>query len=185
MKRLNYFLKGFGFENYNEFLQSCFKILYFKKIELVFFISSISGTIQYYFEQSIGVDIVVYIAFSFLIIAETQTGIKASIKVKNKRFRSRPFGRMFFKLFTYTTLLFVLNSFSSRIKTPELLGFEVNPFQWLYYVVFAGIIFQLVISWLENLSVLGYSEAKGLLGVVLRKYNKWFEFDGTKKAENE
>jgi hypothetical protein len=144
-----------------------------------------SGTIRYYFEQSIGVDIVVYIAFSFLIIAETQTGIKASIKVKNKRFRSRPFGRMFFKLFTYTTLLFVLNSFSSRIKTPELLGFEVNPFQWLYYVVFAGIIFQLVISWLENLSVLGYSEAKGLLGVVLRKYNKWFEFDGTKNAENE
>ena len=36
MKHLNYFLKGFGFENYNDFLQSCFKILYFKKIELVF-----------------------------------------------------------------------------------------------------------------------------------------------------
>ncbi|HBK83503.1 MAG TPA: holin [Flavobacterium sp.] len=185
MKNLDYYLKGFGFENQNDFSQSCFKLLYIKNAELVFLLTSISGTIRYYFEQSIGVDVIVYIAFTFLIIAETQTGIKASIRVKNKRFKSRPFGRMFLKLFTYTTLLFILNSFASRVKLPKVLGFDINPFEWLYFVVFAGIIFQLVISWLENLSVLGYSEAKGLLGIILRKYNKWFEFDGTKNAENE
>lgn len=181
----NYFLKGFGFEDYSDFIHSCFKILYYKKVEIFILISSIGGTIRYYFEQSIGIDIVVYVAFALLIIAETQTGIKASFKKDNERFKSRRFGRMILKLATYSLLLFILNSFSSRMKNPTILGFEVNPFEWLYYVVFAGIIFQLVISYLENLSKLGYAEANGLLGIVLRKYNKWFEFDGSKKADNE
>jgi hypothetical protein len=62
---------------------------------------------------------------------------------------------------------------SRQDKKPSVFGFEVNPFEWLYYAFFSGIIFQVVLSYLENLS-LGYSEAKGVLGIILRKYNKWF-----------
>ena len=71
------------------------------------------------------------------------------------------------------------------MKNPIVLGLEINPFEWLYYVFFTGVIFQLIISYLENLASLGYNEAKGIIGIILRKYNKWFEFDGTKNADNE
>jgi hypothetical protein len=39
-------------------------------------------------------------------------------------------------------------------------------------VVMVAIVFQLVISYLENLGNLGYKEAKGIAGIVLRRYNK-------------
>lgn len=185
MKHLNYLLKAFGFEDYHDYIFSCFKILFIPKFQLFLSITSVLGTVRLFFEEFIGLDIVVYFAFAVLIVAETQTGIKADIKKKGRRFKSRKFGRMILKLGTYSIILFVLYSFASKMKNPTVLGFEVNPFEWLYYVVFSGIVFQLVISWLENLSSLGYAEAKGILGIVLRKYNKWFEFDGSKNADNE
>ena len=112
------------------------------------------------------------------------TGLKVALNKKGERVRSRKIGRMILKIGVYMQILLVLYTFSSKIETKTIFGFEVNPFDWLYYIVLAGIIMQMVISWLENLSALGYNEAKGLHGIILRKFNKWFEFDGTKDGDS-
>ena len=80
---------------------------------------------------------------------------------------------MILKIGVYINILFLLHTLASRTKTLSLGdSFEINPFMWLYYTVFTAIILQLVISYLENLGSLGYKEAKGLVGIILRKYNK-------------
>ena len=91
---------------------------------------------------------------------------------------------MILKIGVYVGILFMLFTFANKTKTIDFIGFDVNPLGWLYYAVFVGITFQLVISYFENLGNLGYKEAKGLAGIVLRRFNKWFEFDGEKDGDN-
>jgi hypothetical protein len=185
MNKINYTLKGFGYDNIQDFLSTNFKIFYISNCQIAITITGILGTIRTFSESFLGMDILVLCVFVFLIIAETQTGIRASVVKNNQKVKSRKIGRMLLKIGVYVSTLFILYSFATRMKNPTVLNFEVNPFEWLYYVYFTGIIFQLVISYLENLGTLGYSEAKGILGIILRKSNKWFEFDGTKDADNE
>ena len=183
MKTLTYLIKGFGFVDIEDFKTSVFKIFYVDKSSWYLLLTAILGTIRNFIETSTGLDIAVYGALVFLISAEVQSGVKVSIVKKNERIQSRKIGRMILKIGIYSSILYVLYTFATGFPAPSVLGFEVNPFQWLYYVVFTGIVFQLVISWLENLASLGYNEARGIVGVILRKYNQWFEFDGTKNAD--
>jgi hypothetical protein len=184
MKAINYFLKGFGFENVHDFLSTTFKIFYIGKLKITIPIIITLGTLREFIEVSLGLNLMAIVAFVWLIIAEFQTGVRASLKKKDERIQSRKIGRMFLKIGVYLQILWLLNSFSKNVESKEIAGFEINPFDWLYYIFLIGVIFQMVVSYLENLSSLGYREAKGILGVVLRKFNKWFEFDGTKDADN-
>jgi hypothetical protein len=184
MKTLNYLLKAFGYCDLHDFSTTVFKLFYLHNLRITIPLIITIGTIREFIEVSVGLNITFIIAFIYLIIAETQTGIKAAIRKKDEKFQSRKFGRMFFKIGVYIGIMYMLNSFAKNTPTGTLIGFEINPFGWLYYIVLVGIVFQMVISYLENLSFLGYAEAKGILGVVLRKYNQWFEFDGTKNADN-
>lgn len=185
MGQIKYMLKGFGYESVNDFLTTNFKIFYIQNYQLALTFTGILGTIRTFSESYLGLDLLVLSVFVLLIIAETRTGMKVALKKKSQRIQSRKIGRMLLKIGVYIFILFMLYSFSSRMKNPTVLGLEINPFEWLYYVFFTGVIFQLIISYLENLASLGYNEAKGIIGIILRKYNKWFEFDGTKNADNE
>ncbi|MFA9191120.1 phage holin family protein [Flavobacterium sp. FZUC8N2.13] len=180
MNILDYLLKGFGYENKHDFATTVFKILYVDKSAVLLFLSGCLGTIRLITKDFLGLDAAVFFSLIFLVCAEVWTGTKVSVKIKGDRVQSRKIGRMILKIGVFTSILYVLHSFSSKMECPTVLGLEVNPYEWLYYVVFTSIVFQLVISWLENLAALGYSEARGLIGILLRKYNKWFEFDGTK-----
>lgn len=182
---ISFVFKAFGFSGYKDFYHSTFKIFIERKSEIFIVLSTILASVRSFFETAIGLDVMVYIAFALLIYLETQTGIKVAYKIKNERFKSRKFGRMLLKLGTYTQILFVLKTFSNKIHVPEILGFDVNPFIWVYYFFLIAIIFQMLISYLENLSALGYNEMNNILGTLLRKYNKWFEFDGSKNPDNE
>lgn len=179
-----YLLKGFGYQSLNDLSTTVFKIFYLNNIKITMPIIISLGTIREFIEGCMGLDLAIIIAFVWLLCAEFQTGIKVAVKKKNERIKSRKIGRMILKIGVYIQILWVLYTFSSKMKNTEFIGFEINPFGWLYYIVFIGIVFQMVISYLENLSALGYSEAKGIHGVILRKFNKWFEFDGTKNADN-
>lgn len=185
MKHLNYLLKGFGFLNFEDFKTTTFKLMYIKNGEILISFSVLFGMIRETIEGLMGLDIVVIFALSMLIIAEWQTGLKADILKRKQKFRSRKFGRMILKIGVYFFILFILNVFSSKTSHLDFDGFELNPFRAVYYIVFVAIIMQLIISYFENLGVLGYSEAKGIAGIVLRKYNKWFEFDGEKDGDKE
>ena len=183
MKHLNYILQGFGYENLNDFNTTVFKAFYTVDFKILLTISFALGTVREFIEATMGLDILVLGSFVFLIIAEWQTGIKADIKIRKGKIESRKIGRMILKIGVYMTILFVLFTFASRTKTVEFIGFDINPLGWLYYVVFVAIVFQLVISWFENLGVLGYKEARGIVGIILRRYNKWFDFDGSKDVD--
>lgn len=177
--KLNYFLDGFGFRSSTDFKNSLYG--YIIKLDVLAF-ASLLGLLRGVFEDVIGLDSVVIFAFVFLIFAETWTGIKVARRVKGERFKSRKFGRMFLKVGVYVTIIAMLNALS-KIDIPDLFGLTLNPFRWLYYMIFIGIVLQLLISYFENLGALGYKEAKGLTGFILRKFNKWFEFDGTKNND--
>lgn len=175
MDKLTYLIKGFGFKSIGEYTCSVYKPGAFRIAA-----SASLGAARLFIKGYTGLDMVVFVAFMVLIMAEFQTGIKVSMQVKGERFKSRKFGRMILKIGTYVMIIALLHAFASKMAMPTLLGFDVNPFMWLYYTVFMAIVFQLFISWMENLGCLGYKESKTIAGFVLRKFNKWFEFDGTK-----
>ncbi len=178
----NFLVKAFGYEGWPDFLSTTFKLCYVDKAAgtAVVSLSAALGTIRTFSENFLGLDILVVMAIVFLIIAEFQTGVKVAMKKNKERFRSNPVGRMILKIGVYFFILFELHIFASRMKNPEILGLDVNPFKWVYWIVLVMIIGQFVISYFENLSSLGYNEARGPLGMMLRKYNQWFEFDGSK-----
>lgn len=184
LEHINYFVKGFGFQNLQEFIHSSFKFLdpsnTPRKVALN--ISAIMASVLSFLENLIGVHFLVIVAFTVLIVAENQTGIKVDFK-NGKKFKSRKFGRMFLKICVYLNILAILNVLNVYIDFPEIQGFEINPFLFLYWFCLIGIVFQLLISYLENLSNLGYNEVNGFLGALLRKYNEWFEFDGSKNND--
>jgi hypothetical protein len=175
MDKVTYILKGFGFSSLTDYLNSLFS-----PNTSVIILSASLATLRVSIFSYTGLDVVVIAAFVFLIIAEFQTGIRVSMSIKMERFKSRKFGRMILKIGTYISIVVVLHTFSKRMEVPNVLGFDINPFLWLYYMVFTAIVFQLFISWMENLGCLGYKETKSIAGFVLRKFNKWFEFDGKK-----
>lgn len=183
MKTINYLLQGFGYDDTHDLSTTLFKMFYIDKGNILLLLSAVLGTIRLFTENYLGLDIAVFIALIFLVCAEVWTGTKVSVQKKGERIKSRKMGRMIFKIGVFASILYVLHTFSSKMTPPTVLGLEVNPYEWLYFIVFTGIVFQLLISWLENLGALGYSEANGLLGIILRKYNKWFEFDGTKNPD--
>ena len=90
---------------------------------------------------------------------------------------------MILKIGVYITIITLLHNFAQSTKRIAFEGFEINPFGWVFYVIVVAITFQTLISYLENLGNLGYKEAKGIAGIVLRKYNKWFEFDGNQNGD--
>lgn len=184
-QELNYMIQGFGYENLDDFTSSSFKVMYNHSCKILIPLSMICGYLRTFIEGSTGLDIAVYGAFAFLIIAETQTGFKASVIRRGNKIKSRKIGRMILKIGVYSFILYILNTFAKGIKFDLTEDIEINPFKWVYYTVFILITFQLIISYLENLAVLGYSETHGIRGVILNRLNKWFEFDGTKDPDNE
>ena len=109
------------------------------------------------------------------------TGVLASLK-RGERHESRKVGRMLLKILTYLVLIYVLHTFSANISFPVLGDFEFDPFHWLYWVVLLAIIWQLIISLLENLSCLGFRFANVLLRIINKKFFKMFDL--TEENEN-
>lgn len=184
MKVLNYILNGFGYDNANDFKRSCCGIiLQSSKADITVIVVSALGAVRIFLNDFIGFDLPVFASFVFLIAAEFWTGVKVSRIVYSEKFKSRKFGRMLLKIGTYVTIISILNQFSKNVDAPDVMGVSLNPFTWLYYTVFIAIVFQLLVSWLENLGALGYKETKTIAGFILRKFNTWFEFDGSKNNE--
>lgn len=179
----NYLLQGFGYRTIHDFMTTVFKGFYLFDLKIYLAVSIGLGTIREFIVVSSGLDIVFWIAFVFLILAEWQTGIKVDLIKRNKKFESRKFGRMILKISVYISIFVMLNQFALSTKKLVFEGFELNPFGWLFYVVVTAITFQILISYLENLGNLGYREAKGIAGIVLKKYDKWFEFSGESNGD--
>jgi uncharacterized protein YggT (Ycf19 family) len=180
MKVINYILNGFGYEDTVDFKLALFGVFFSKKTLTWIILSTTAGTFRMILNDFTGLDYSVFLAFVVLICAEFQSGVMVSLNRKKERFKSRKLGRMILKVGTYVMILSVLNAFAKGVDSPDIFNINLNPFVWLYYIVFAAIVIQLTISWFENLGSLGYDETRTIAGFILRKFNKFFEFDGTK-----
>ena len=173
MTKLNYILQGFGFRDSHDFLRSAFGHTFsmlFIKMDVI--LSLLFATIHFLF----GFNHLFLTAYAVLLIFEWITGVQASRK-RGEKHESRKFGRMLLKIATYLVPIYILHTFSANVDFPSIGGFEFDPFHWLYWVVLIGIIWQLVVSLLENLDCLGFRFAKVLLKIINKKFYKTFELE--------
>lgn len=174
MKTINYILDGFGFVDFKDFLKSTFGHTMDKKIILF---DSLLAFVFCSVNTLFGFNIAFFTAYVVLLIFEWFTGVKASFK-KGENHSSRKFGRMLLKIATYLVPIYILNQFSKNSNFPSIMGYEVDPFMWLYWVFLLGMIWQLLISLLENLNNLGYKYASTLIKIINKQFYKKFELDG-------
>ena len=173
MITLNYILQGFGFKNTQDFLQSTFGHLNsLSIIKMDIILSFLFATVHFLF----GFNHLFLTAFVVLLVFEWITGVQASRK-RGEKHESRKFGRMLLKIAIYSVIIYILHTLSANADFPSVAGFEFDPFHWLYWIVLIGIIWQLVVSLLENLDGLGFRFAKVLLKIINKKFYKTFELD--------
>lgn len=175
----NFCSQGLGYDSIKEMSESLFHV---SSIKNIFIAGASLGSVAALTEEYLGVSFIVYIFFMLLIIAEIWTGILASRK-RGIKIQSRKGGRMIVKMGIYTLIIGGLYQLSLGIKAPEIpiLSIEVNIWTWVYYISLNMIIFQLLISVLENLSDMGYKETSKIVSVLNRLLSKWFELKQEEK----
>ncbi len=172
MNKINYILDGFGFINWADFKSSAFGFINIKIIEWAALLACAAELIH----NAFGVSYAFVIAYVLLIIFEWITGVKASFK-RGEKHSSRKLGRMLLKVAVYSLPLFILNTFQKEVQFPEILGHEIDPFIWLYWAVILVIIWQLLVSLLENLDELGFPFAKTLMKIINKRFYEHFHID--------
>lgn len=172
MKHFNYILQAFGFTNFQDYYKSSFGFITILVFRWDLFLAMLLSAINFTF----GFNHYAFIAFVILIIFEWVTGVIASLN-RGEKHESRKFGRMLLKLTTYCVLIYILNQFNQHIPSPSILDLEIDPFKWLYWAVLLAIIWQLIISVLENLDSLGFSWAKIIIKIINKKFNKQFDLN--------
>lgn len=173
MKPINYILDGFGFKNFQDFMNSTFGFL---NSIIVMKWDMILGTIISVVSFLFGFNHLFLFAFSVLLAFEWYTGVQASLK-RGEKHSSRKFGRMLLKIATYLTPIYILHTFADNSKFPVVFGYEIDPFMWLYWVYLIGVIWQLFVSLLENYKCLGYKWADVLLRIINKKFYKEFNLE--------
>ena len=174
LRMINYYLKGFGFTDVDEFIKSAFGFIYTSTsiIKIDILVAFIFSTVSFLF----GFNHLFLIAYAVLLISEWYTGVQASMK-RGEPHESRKFGRMLLKIATYLVPIYILNTFAQNADFIKIADVELDPFAWLYWAVLLGIIWQLLVSLLENLDSLGVKYAKTLIRVINKKFYKQFELD--------
>lgn len=177
MNTINFLLEGFGFKNWSDFKGSAFGFILSEK---VLSMAAVSGFIASMIKELLGFSHLFLIAFVLLNVFELVTGIRASY-LRNEPHESRKLGRMLLKITTYTIFIFILNTFQKEVNFPVVFGYEVDPFVFLYWVVLLTIIWQLVISTLENLANLNYKFAKMAIRIINKRF--YTNFDLTEETD--
>lgn len=168
---IDFLLDGFGFEGWNEFKTSAFGALFVSKTVLK--TAGVITLLATWADSLFGLSLAFLSAYCVLIIFEWHTGVKAATR-KGIPHQSRKVGRMIFKIAVYSVPIYVLHQFAEQTTAPKVLGFELDPFAWLFHVVLFGIIWQLVVSLLENLDTLGFKWAKQLIRIINSKFYSHF-----------
>lgn len=163
---MNYIVQGFGFVSFKAFLKSTTGFITVKVLN----ISSIVAVINMIF----GFNHSFLMAYVILIVSEWITGVIASLD-RGEKHESRKLGRMLLKIGVYSVPLYVLNAFSKNTNFPSIQGYELDVFLWLYWTVLTVIIWQLVISLLENFDSLGFKWAKVALRIINKRFHKQFD----------
>lgn len=145
-------------------------------------VSAILATVTSIFEDVFGFSVVVGTAIFCLFILELITGIKASKKEGNS-FKSRKFNAGFVKAFIYFAMIGATNVLKNNVEVKEVLGYQLNFYEWIHYVLYNFAILQYIISNLENFERLGWNEYVPLLSKLKKVMN--FDFSAIKNNKDE
>lgn len=162
-----------GFRSLPELIESSFGHA-FKPA--VIFLAAFFSLVAEFFDTYMGLSALAYVAFILLFLMELGTGIAVSLK-KGQKIVSRKFIRMAVKIVVYTLMIAIVNTLRNHIPSTSVFGFEMNFYEYVFYIIIHLIIFTLLISIFENLTALGYHESSKILSVIVRKFNKWFDLD--------
>lgn len=173
MNMINFLLNGFGFDGWSDFKNSAFGFVLTSKLGKAAGPLALSAS---FLEDIMGLKPAFLTAYCVLIIFEWFTGLRASYKL-GKPHESRKIGRMIFKIAVYSVPVYVLNQFQAHAEFPVIMSYELDPFAWLYWTVLLGIIWQLLVSLLENLSVLGFKWANVIIRILNKKFYAKFKLD--------
>lgn len=163
-----FLLEGFGFKDVIDFKTSTFGFVTAKVIKW--------SSVLAFIEMLFGVDAFWLMAYALLIILEWVTGVLASRK-RGEKHQSRKLGRMLLKIFVYTSTITILNTFKTHSPELGVFGLEINPFSLLYILSIIIIVWQLFVSYLENLSDLGFRWATVLKKVIDAKIQKHLDIN--------
>lgn len=169
----------FGFENLHDLTDSTF---HFAMKTEILTIGIWVGAIANFLEDILGIKTVVLFCFILLILVEFLTGLKLSIKNGNK-ISEHTLARMIIKIFLYSIIMGIMNTFSKYLGHVDVWGSEINIYRWLYYSTINIIILQLLLSTFKNLGKLGYAESSKLYTVIQRKFDKWLELDNNNQKQ--
>ena len=164
MKTLEFILDGFGFKSWIDFKVSTFGFITLKTAKT----ASVLTALITFIHDAFGFNHKFLFAYVLLIVGEWGTGVLASYR-KGQVHESRKLGRMLLKVAVYSLMIYIPNTFQKEAQFPEVMGYELDPFIWLYWVVLFVIIWQLIISVLENLKALKFNFAGILLKVINKK----------------
>ncbi len=177
MEKLLFFLQAFGFKDFDDLKLSTFGFILNKWILISSAAVGGGCSILDIIYPFFGVQYRVFIAYVGLVFFEWLTGVLASFR-RGEKHESRKLGRMLLKVFIYTLLVALLH----QLTFVEMFGLNniaevFNPFKWLYWMILVVIIWQLLVSVLENLDDLGFRFAKIALKLINRTFEKKFKIN--------
>ena len=134
------------------------------------------GSASSLIDKFLGLEPLMFLAFSMLLILEFITGVLASIK-EGSKIESRKFGRFVFKVFIYTLMISVVHIMNVSSE-----GRVISKvYSFIYWVIVDYISLQLIISVFENCSRLGFSESSKVFKRINKFLSKWFDLKDDEK----
>lgn len=153
---LEYVLLAFGFDNIRDYQDSLFGGI--KHTHTLIF-CSVAGVISTIVHDLIGLEAKVYVALIGLFLLEFTTGVYLSVSIQKKRFNAHKLGRIVIKMFVYTGILILFNTFKEHLGGMDVIHLSFNFFEWIYYIILNLLILQLAVAVFENLEDCGWKEA--------------------------
>jgi len=175
---MKFFFNMFGFDGMQDFVLSTFGVFLAKNSLLV---SLTIGVLAGNIERFVGLEPVVFLAVICLFVLEIITGITASVFFKKEPFDKEKLGRSIVKLVAYPVLLSLIHNFQQfDIGSIDVFGFGIDFFSIAHTALVFLVILQVLISFLENLTIMGFKELELITKIFKVKLNIF-----TKKVDKE
>jgi hypothetical protein len=178
MKIIDYLLHEFGFEGFTDFFISTFGIMFSKNSILLGMVLGFS------FNSLVGLEPALLLTIIGLFLLEIVTGTVASIYFQDEKFDKEKLSRSIIKLFAYPILLIIIQQFKNfEIGTVGVMDMNINFFDLAHTALIFLVVLQVLISFLENLSLMGFKELDIVTKIFKMKLRKVADKQGVKVDE--
>jgi hypothetical protein len=176
---INWLFSELGFRGVIDFLYSSFGYMAnLKSLMLSLFLGTTLNKL-------VGLEPIIFATIIILFLLEIITGIVASTIIRKEDFDKEKLTRSIVKLVAYPVLLTIMHQLSAyEFISFSLSSYNVNVFVLCYNTITVLIVIQVLISFLENLSQLGFKELDIIVNLFKRKLDNIVQ-DSDSKNNNE